>query len=155
MVMRRDRRGMAVMVDAILFLTVLTLMGAFLMVPENDPETDDIGETISAFHTVMLRGEVPGGDGSAISRTSLQDHLVLLSQDREGASIHEMERVGQAVNGTLLEMGSMGLDAWWILSIDGAEHVFGRPHQDADVSIHADRRELADGRVMCTLFVIN
>jgi hypothetical protein len=154
MVMRRDRRGMAVLVDALLFLTVLTLTGAFLMVPEDHTETDGTGGTISTFHAVMLRGEVPGGDGSALSRTSLQDHLVLLSQAHEGVSIDEMGRIGQAVNGTLREMGSMGLDAWWVLSIDGTEHVFGRPYQDDDVSIHADRRELADGGVICTLFVI-
>ena len=152
--MRRDRRGMAVLVDALLFLIVLTLMGAFLMVPENDPETDGTGERISAFHSVMLGGEVPGGDGSALSRTSLEDHLVLLSKNPEGVSSNELGRVGEAVNGTLGEMGSMGWDAWWVLSIDGTEHVFGRPHQGQDVSVHADRRELADGEVICTLFAI-
>jgi len=154
MVMRRDRRGMAVLVDALLFLTVLTLMGAFLMVPENTSETDDTGERVGAFHEVMLGGEVPGGDGSALSRTSLEDHLVLLSQDHEGPSSYEMGRVEQAVNGTLREMGSMGWDAWCVLIIDWTDHVFGRQYPGQDVSVHADRRELADSAVICTLFAI-
>lgn len=150
---RRDRRGMAVLLDAMIFLAVLTLVGAFLMVPGDDIDGDAHATDIRAFHSVMLGGEMPDGDGSALSRTSLEGYIVLLSRNGGAITPAGMARISLAVNGTLSEMSSMGMQAWWVLTMDGEEHMFGHRHQADDVSVHADRREVTDSAV-CVLYAV-
>jgi hypothetical protein len=101
----------------------------------------------------MLGGEVPGGDGSAMSQTSLSSFIIMTAQD-DDLSVFEMERLGMAVNGTLQEIENMGLSSWWTLSVDGEEHVFGQQDQSGAASIYVDRRVLSEEpRIVCTLTV--
>ncbi|MCG7844153.1 MAG: hypothetical protein MIO90_01825, partial [Methanomassiliicoccales archaeon] len=103
MVMSKDRRGMAVLVDALLFLTALSVLSAFIMVPSGAVVQNEQDDMVRSFHSVMLAGEVPGDDGSALSRLSLASFLVMVSQDHLLA-LSELSRIGSAVNGTLVEL---------------------------------------------------
>ena len=141
------------LLDAMIFLAVLTLVGAFLMVPGGDVDEDAPATDVRAFHSVMLGGEMPEGDGSALSRTSLEGYIVLLSRNGGAITPAGIARISSVVNGTLSEMASMGMQAWWVLTMDGVEHVFGHGHQGDDVSVHADRREIADSAT-CVLYAV-
>jgi hypothetical protein len=152
-VMSKDRRGMAVLLDALIFLTALSVLSAFIMVPSGTVVQEERDDMVRSFHSVMLAGEVPGDDGSALSRLSLAAFLVMVSQDHILA-LPELGRIGSAVNGTLAELEDMGHNAWWVLSFDGEEHVFGRPCDEAVVSLFVDHRELRDdGLLSCSLMI--
>lgn len=151
--MSRDRRGLAVLVDALLFLAVLSALSFFLMVPHGIAGTEEEDVPIRSFHSVMLAGEVPGDDGSALSRLSLTSFIAVMARDHH-LTPEELGRVGAAVNGTLAELEAMGHSAWWELSLDGKEFIFGRPCDDPSASIFADRRALSvDGSLFVTLMV--
>ena len=141
------------LLDAMIFLVVLTLIGAFLMIPADNTDGDESVKDVRAFHSVMLGGEMPDGDGSALSRTSLEGYIVLLSRNGGAITTAGMARISAAVNGTLSEMSSMGMQSWWVLTIYDVEHVFGHGHQGDDVPVHADRREITDGAV-CALYAV-
>ncbi len=152
--MSRDRRGMAVLVDALLFLTVLSVLSVFLMAPSGTVGLEENDYMVRSFHSVMLAGEVPGDDGSALSRLSLASYMVLIALDHS-ITPEELSRVGMGVNGTLAELKDMGQAAWWVLSCDGQEFVFGRPCNDTTASLFADRRDLSDdGSLFCMLIVV-
>jgi len=151
--MNRDRRGLAVLVDALLFLAALSALSFFLMVPLGTAGPEEGRVMIRSFHSVMLAGEVPGDDGSALSRLPLKSFIAVMAQDRS-ITPAELGRVGTAVNGTLAELDAMGHSAWWVLSLDREEFIFGRPCIDPGVSIFADRRGLSgDGFLFVTLMV--
>jgi hypothetical protein len=153
MVMSKDRRGMAVLVDALLFLTVLSMLSAFLLVPSGMAEPEVRDDMVRSFHSVMLAGEVPGGDGSALSCLSLASFLAVVAQDHAVTSA-ELSRIGSAVNGTLAELENMNQKAFWVLSIDGKEHVFGGQSNETNASRYADRRPLSDdSSLFCTLMI--
>lgn len=153
MVMSRDRRGLAVLVDALIFLTVLSVLSAFLLVPSATSELGEKDHLVRSFHSVMLGGEVPGDDGSALSRLSLSSFLAVAAQDRVISSI-ELGRIGSAVSGALTELKNMGQRAWWVLSLDGEEMEFGDVCDDTSASLYADRRNLsADGTLFCLLVI--
>jgi len=153
MVMSKDRRGLAVLVDALLFLTVLSVLCALLTVPNGTVGTEEKDDLVRSFHSVMLVGEVPGDDGSALSRLSLVSFITVIAQDHT-ITLTELNRVGAAVNGTLAELRDMGQAAWWVLSVDGQEFVFGARCNDTSVSQFADRRTLsADGSLFCMMVV--
>lgn len=151
--MSKDRRGLAVLMDAMLFLVVLTVLCACLLMPNASLKEDWQVIPIKDYHTVMLGGEVPGGDGSAMSQTSLSSFIIMTAQDGDLSAL-EMERLGMAVNGTLHEIENMGLSSWWTLSVDGEEHVFGQQDSSETASIYVDRRVLSEEpHIVCTLTV--
>lgn len=153
MVMSRDHKGMAVLVDALIFLTVLSVLSAFLLIPGVSSEPEEKGDLVRSFHSVMLSGEVPGDDGSVLSRLSLSSFLAVAAQDGTISGI-ELDRIRTAVNGTLVELKNMGEIAWWVLSLDGEELEVGETVNDMTASLYADRRELsADGILFCLLVI--
>jgi len=153
-VMSKDRRGLAVLMDAMLFLVVLTVLCACLMMPIASVNDEGPAISVKDYHSVMLGGEVPGGDGSAMSQISLSSFAIMVAQDGAQLSAFENERIGMAVNGALQEMGNMGLSSWWTLSVDGEEHVFGQKDANGAGSLFVDRRVLSvDPCIICTLAV--
>ncbi len=152
--MSRDRRGMAVLLDALLFLMVLSTLSALLMMPGSAPSVFDHGDMARSFHSVMLSGEVPGEDDSALSRVSLGAFLVIVAQSPSGLSSRELQRIGSAVNGTLMELSGMGNNACWVLGINGEEHIFGRPFLNETISQFADRRVLSDDEMLYCILMI-
>ncbi|TFG55985.1 MAG: hypothetical protein E4H30_05745, partial [Methanomassiliicoccus sp.] len=101
MVISRDQKGMAVLMDAMLFLVVLSVLSAFLLMPGNDVSSERADETARTFHSVMLAGEIPYDDGSALSQASLEMYLIMISQDASFPSSFTLEIIGSAVNDTL------------------------------------------------------
>lgn len=152
--MSRDRRGLAVLMDAMLFLVVLTVLSASIIMPGTSVNDEGRSEMAKSFHTVMLGGEVPGGDGSAMSRTSLSAYIILTSQDGPEPTAEELERIGMAVNRTIQEIESMGQTAWWTLVIDEEKYVFGQRCEGDGTSLYVDRRVLNDdSSVLCFLTI--
>jgi hypothetical protein len=151
-VMSKDRKGLAVLMDAMLFLMVLTVLCACLMMPMASIKDEGPAISVKDYHSVMLGGEVPGGDGSAMSQTSLSSFIIMIAKDGAQLSAFEMERLEMAVNGTLQEMENMGLSTWWTLSVDGEEHVFGQKDSSGAAYLYADRQVLSeDPCIICTL----
>ncbi len=145
-VISRDRRGMAVLVDALLFLAALTLVSALLVFPQQAPGQDEGNVPLSQFHQVMLGSEV-SDEGSALSQVSMSCFLVLVAQD---GSVDDAEKavLEQACQGTLEELDGRGA-AWWTLVVNGRSYQFGTvPPLSGNVL--ADTWDLGPG-LSCTL----
>ncbi len=145
-VISRDRRGMAVLVDALLFLAALTLVSALLVFPQQAPGQDEGNVPLSQFHQVMLGSEV-SDEGSALSQVSMSCFLVLVAQD---GRVDDAEKavLEQACQGTLEELDSRGA-AWWTLVVNGRSYQFGTvPPLSGNVL--ADTWDLGPG-LSCTL----
>ncbi|HUT26508.1 MAG TPA: hypothetical protein VMW85_00465 [Methanomassiliicoccales archaeon] len=155
MVISRDQRGMAVLMDAMLFLVVLSVLSAFLLMPGNDVSSERTNETARTFHSVMLAGEIPYNDGSALSQTSLEMYLIMISHDASFPSSFTLEIIESAVNDTLLEIKNMGMKAWWVLTVGGEDLIFGTPFDDGSLSLFTDLRSLStEGTVVsCSLTI--
>jgi hypothetical protein len=151
MVRIKEERGLALMVDALIFLTVLSVLSTLIMFPSPQTSSDPHQEMVTAFHCVMLRGEMPQGDGGALSRLSLADHLLLLSHDPSQLTPQGLERLDLAVNSTLMELEGMGLTAWWTLTVEEDVFVFGMDRDIASSSIYVHQRSFGEGRVTCAL----
>lgn len=151
MALRKDHRGMAVIVDAMIFLVALTMLSAFVLSAPSHEEQDDRLELLRSYHTVMLSGELPGEDGSSMSAATLNDYLLLLSIGGP-PSEQQVALIGSLVNGTLAELENAGGASWLVIELGTAELLFGsEPRQGGEV--FADRRELGDGSVISTLFL--
>ena len=149
--MARDERGLALLFDALVFLTVLSMISALLLTPSPYTSSDPHQEMVSAFHRVMLSGEMPEGDGSALSRVSLADYLLLLSRDPSLLTPQVIQRVGLAVNGTLGELDGLGERAWWTLTVGEEVLIFGKEQLERSTSIYVHERSFGEGRVTCAL----
>lgn len=151
--LRKDRRGMAVLLDAFLFLLAMSLLTVMVLdVPTSGVE-DDRGEVLRSYHSVMLAGEMPIEGGSALSALSLAEYLVALSMSEGPLADGPIALINRAVAGTLLELTAIDERAWWELEVDGRTYVFGADVQGEVGDVHADRRELGDGKVICTLLL--
>lgn len=145
-VISRDRRGLAVLVDALMFLAALTLVSALLVFPQQTPAQDEGNVPLSLFHQVMMGSDV-SDEGSALSQVSLSCFLVMVVQDgrMDDAEKTMLER---ACHGTLEELDDRGA-AWWTLVLNGQEHTFGTvPPLSGNVL--ADTWNLGPG-LSCTL----
>ena len=151
----RDQKGMAVLMDAMLFLVVLSVLSAFLLMPGNDVSSERADETARTFHSVMLAGEIPYDDGSALSQASLEMYLIMISQDASFPSSFTLEIIGSAVNDTLFEIKNMGMKAWWVLTVGGDDMIFGTPYGDGSLSLFTDLRTLStEGKVVTCMLTI-
>lgn len=152
MALRKDRRGMAVLVDALIFLVALTLLVAAIYSVSSDDPSDDRADMLSSYHSVMLSGQLPGGEGSSMSTATLADYLIAISH--AGAMVEEQVNLVKAmVNGTLTELERTEGRTWLIIDLGYAQLQFGSsPPQEID-DVYADRQELGDGSVSSTLFM--
>lgn len=150
MALRKDRRGMAMLVDAMIFLVALIVLGAVLSSSQTSDGPDESVETLRSYHSVMLSAQLPGGDGSSMSAATLGDYLIALSicGTLENEQVLLVERM---VNGTLAELLAQEGRAWLIIEVGSTELHFGSEPVDAG-EVQADRRELGDGSVTSTLF---
>ncbi|MHC1709625.1 MAG: hypothetical protein AB9819_04385 [Methanomassiliicoccales archaeon] len=152
MALRRDHRGMAVLVDALIFLVVLTvLVGAIYSASDNGPD-DDRAELLRAYHSVMLSGELPGEDGSSMSTATLDEYLIALSlfgapDEAQVGIIEDM------VNGTISELERTGGRAWLVIELEHVKLQFGSIPSVDGGNVYADRRELGGGSAVSTLFL--
>lgn len=145
-VISRDRRGMAVLVDALLFMAALTLISALLVFPQQTPAQDEGNVPLSQFHQVMLGSDV-SDEGSALSQVSMSSFLVLVAHDGR-VDDPEKAMLEQACQGTLDELGDRGA-AWWTLVVNGQAYQFGTvPPLSGNVL--ADTWDLGPG-LSCTL----
>jgi len=151
--LKKDRRGMAVLVDALIFLVALTLLTAMIF-SSTDQRADEGPEMLGLYHSAMLSGQLPGEGGSAISSATLADLLIALSLS--GAPDQdEVALIEEMVKGTIAELGQLYERAWAVIEIGPTELLFGSPPSEAAGDVHADRREMGDGRTASTLFYIN
>ncbi len=150
MALRKDRHGMAMVVDALIFLVVLTLLVAILHIAPYH-EDEDRMELLRSYHAVMLSGELPGEDGSSLSSATLSDYLIALSLNGT-PSQEQVLLIERMVNGTIAELGTERSGAWLVIELGATELRFGsEPPEGGEV--YADRRELGDGSVVSTLFL--
>ncbi|HIH76233.1 MAG TPA: hypothetical protein HA343_02815 [Methanomassiliicoccales archaeon] len=152
MALRKDRQGMAVLVDALVFLVVLTILVGAIYSTSDDGPKDDRAELLRSYHSVMLSGELPGEGGSSMSTATLADYLIALSlvgtPDEEQADVVE-----DMVNGTIAEMEGTEGRTWLIIELGSATFQFGSMPPEEGGNVYADRRELGDGSVVSTLFL--
>lgn len=86
--MRRDRRGMAAMFDALMFLAVasivsVALLGAFSGAA--GPQDQAVQEKVEAAHLVLLRSTLAGGSGDNI--TVLEMTAAEVADRAQGSSL--------------------------------------------------------------------
>lgn len=152
MALRKDRKGMAVLVDALIFLVAITLLSAVVLSTSHGVPDDDTMEVLRSYHSVMLSGEMPRGQGSSLSAVTLADYLMVLAIG--GLPNDEQSHlIGDMVNGTLVEMDKVSGDAWLIIEIGQTTLRFGSGPSGTNDGVYADRRELGDGSVASTLFM--
>lgn len=152
MALRKDRRGMAVLVDALIFLAVLTVLVAVIHSSSDEVPSDDRTEMLRSYHSVMLSGELPGNDGSSISSATLGDYLIALGIN--GAPGEEqVDTIEGMVNGTIAELEKIDGRAWLIIEMGSITLRFGSVDIRGDGDVFADRRELGDGSVVSTLYL--
>lgn len=152
MAMNKDRQGMAVLVDALIFLVVLTMLVAVIYSTSDVGPTDDRVELLRSYHSVMLSAELPGEDGSSMSTATLDDLLIALSLG--GAPNEEqVQLVEEMVNGTIAEIKSTEGRTWLIIELGEVTLHFGSMPPEEGSDVYADRRELGDGSVVSTLFL--
>jgi len=149
--LRKDRRGMAMLVDAMIFLVALTILGAVMGAAHTNGGADDCMETLRSYHSVMLSAELPGEDNSSMSAATLGDYLIALSL-REALDDGQFLLIEKMVNGTLAELMDLEGRAWLVIELGSTELRFGSEPVDAG-DVCADHRELGDGTVSSTLFV--
>jgi len=145
-----DDKGMAVIMDALIFLVVLVLICAMITtsVPLEGEGSED--GTVRSFHTVMLEGEMYCDDGSALSHTTISEYLRLSLGAGQGMDDATRSILDAAISPGLSELSGMGWRAWWTVTVDGMETTFGQIyHCD---TIYADQRSLGNG-LTCTLFI--
>ena len=149
MVMGKDRRGMAVLVDALLFLAALSVISALMLVPPPADGVDGRQEMLGSYHSVMLAGETTGL-GGVLSQSDLASFIILAAAD---GSLNEEEigHLQEASAGTLRELGGMGHKVWWCVWVGGLEQCFGLPGHDFQ-NVYSDRRCLGDGAA-CALCI--
>ena len=148
MVMSRDLRGMAVLVDSLLFLAALSVVSAILLGAGSADDGTGAEASLASYHKVMLGAEI-ADQGSVTAQVTLSSFLVMAAQD--GAlSEGEMEMLRSASSATLMEMGHMGT-VWWEVSLNGDTYVFGSV-ASGQGDVLADSRLLGQGAV-CTLFL--
>lgn len=154
MALRKDRHGMALLVDALIFLVALTLLMAVVHAPSSDPDRDEGAEMLSSYHSVMLSGQLSGEDGSSMSSATLSDYLIALSLSGapDEIQVHIIEKM---VNGTLAELEAIHDRAWLVIELGPTVLPFGSPAPETDRDVQADRRELGDSSVASTLFIID
>jgi len=152
MALRRDRRGMAVLVDALIFMVVLTLLIAVVYSASPKKISEDRTEMLRSYHSVMLAGELPAGDGSSMSIVTLAEYLIALSMTgapEEG----QVLLIEKMVNGTIAELETTSGDTWLVIDLGSVVLHFGSHPSDGVGDVYADRRELGDGSVISTLFL--
>jgi len=151
--LRKDRKGLAVLVDALIFLVALTLLSAVLLTaPINDQVGD--GTDLRSYHSVMLSGEMPGNDDSSMSALTLADYLMMLALGGRPLNEGQLELIGEAVNGTIAELQRAAGTAWLVIEIGQTVLEFGSAPSEMNGDVHADRRELGDASVVSTLFLL-
>lgn len=152
MALRKDRRGMAVLVDALIFLVALTMLVAVIHSASEDGTSDDRTEMLRSYHSVMLSGELPGKDGSSMSSATLGDYLIALAIS--GAPDEEqVETIEGMVNGTIAELERADGRTWLVIELGPVTLHFGSVAAEENGDLHADRRELGDGSVVSTLYL--
>ena len=152
MALRKDRQGMAVLVDALIFLVVLTILVGAIYSTSNDGPYDDRAELLRSHHSVMLSGELPGEDGSSMSTATLDEYLIALSL----VGTPDEEQVGlveDMVDGTIAELERTEGRTWLIIELGSTTLQFGSIPPEEGGNVYADRRELGDGSVVSTLFL--
>jgi len=154
MALRKDRQGMALLVDALIFLVAMTLLMAMVHASSSDLDRDEGAEMLRSYHSVMLSGQLPGEDGSSMSSATLSDYLIALSLSGapDEMQVHLIEKM---VNGTLAELEAIHDRAWLVIELGPTALHFGSPTPETDRDVHADRRELGDSSVASTLFIID
>ncbi|MHC1680498.1 MAG: hypothetical protein AB9860_04510 [Methanomassiliicoccales archaeon] len=152
MALRRDRRGMAVLVDALIFLVALTILVAVTYSASDHGPSDDRAELLSSYHSVMLSAELPGGDGSSMSTATLGDFLIALSL---GGAPDEVQvgLVENMVKGTIAELEITEGRTWLMIELGSTTLQFGSVPPGEGGDLYADRRELGDGSVVSTLYL--
>lgn len=153
MALKRDRRGMAVLVDAMIFLVALTLLTAMIF-SSTGQSADEGPEVLGQYHSAMLSGQLPGEGGSSMSSATLADFLIAISISGT-PNEDQLLLIEEMVKGTISELGQLHERAWVVIELGPSELLFGSPPSDTADDVHADRRELGDGRAASTLFLIN
>lgn len=150
MALRKDRRGMAVLVDALIFLVVLTLLFAILRADPPKDGHDDRNDLIVSYHVAMLSGELAVDDGS-LSSATLADYLIAISL-LGAPSEEQVLQIERMVEGTIAELSTIMGRTWLVIEMGAIELRFGsEPLMGGDV--YANRQELGDGSAVSTLFV--
>jgi len=152
--MRKDRRGMAVMVDAMIFLVALTILSAAIVsVPQLGP-SDDRGEILRSYHAVMLAGEIPGNGSGSMAAASLADYLMAVALGARAPNEGQIDLIRGMVNGTIVELERSAGTAWLVIEVGQSTLLFGTLPLENGRDVYADRRELGDGTVSSTLFLV-
>ncbi len=152
MALRKDRRGMAVLVDALIFLVALTMLVAVIHSASDNGPSDDKTGTLRSYHSVMLSGELPGEGGSSMSSATLGDYLIALSIS-DAPNEEEVETIERMVNGTIAELERTEGRTWLVIELGAMTFHFGSVPLEEGGDVYADRRELGDGSVVSTLFL--
>ncbi len=149
--LRKDRRGMAVLVDALIFLVALTILMAAIQVNAPHGDADGPARMLGSYHAVMLSGELPVKDEGSMSAATLSEYLIALSFNGAPGE-DQMLLIESMVNGTIAELEMMEGRSWLIIAFGDNQLLFG-PGPPGDGDVHADRRDLGDGSVVSTLYV--
>lgn len=145
---------MAVLVDALIFMVALTLLTAMIFSSSADQRADDGQEMLGLYHSAMLSGQLPGEGGSSMSSATLADLLIAISLSGTPDEVQVLV-IEEMVKGTIAELGQLHEMAWAVIELGPTELLFGSPPSEAAGDVHADRRELGDGRAASTLFFVN
>ena len=143
---------MAVLVDALIFLVVLTLLIAVIYSASPGKMSEDRTEMLRSYHSVMLAGEVSANEGSSMSVVTLAEYLIALSiigapEEEQVLLIEKM------VNGTITELEMTFGNTWLVIDLGSAVLHFGSDPSAEVGDVYADRRELGDGSVVSTMFL--
>ncbi|KAF5056800.1 hypothetical protein DSECCO2_363490 [anaerobic digester metagenome] len=150
--LKRDHHGMALLVDALMFLVVLIILSAVISTSAPDHDPDDGSDLLRPYHTVMLTSELLDGNGSSMSAATLSEYLIALSLSGV-VDERDVRRIGNMVKGTIAELEFLYGKAWLVIEIGPKVLNFGSVPPDDGSDVHADRRELGDGSTVSTLFM--
>lgn len=150
--LKRDHRGMALLVDALIFLVVLIILSTVISTSAPDHDPDDGSDLLRSYHAIMLSAELLDGNGSSMSAATLSDYLIALSLSGV-VDERDVCRIGNMVNGTIAELELLYGKVWLVIEIGPNVLNFGSVPPDEGSDVHADRRALGDGSAASTLFM--
>lgn len=152
MQLRSDRMGMAVLMDALIFMLALMVLTTMLIGAQQTPQDDNRAELLRSYHSVLLSSEISPQGNDSSNRVTLADYLVALSLTRTHLDVDDLKAITLAVKGTLLEVSHEGSASWLIVEVSGEVLTIGDAGPGKG-EVFADRRELGDGSATSTLYL--
>jgi hypothetical protein len=116
----RDRSGMAVLFDALMFLTVMTLVSvSMLSLLGSDQDNDGSQRYVDSVHATIMASTITFQEGPPCTLADLVESYLRLGDDRLG------ERIEDEVRPLLDGYFGPGIQFQWFMECDEVRSSFG------------------------------